>query len=564
VTVAVNTLRIGTRGSRLALAQSAIVVEALGRANVPARLLTITTEGDRRAPDTAWGEGAFVSSIEAALVAGEIDVAVHSAKDMPTDEDARLTIAAYLPRADARDVLVAPAGKLLDGISGVPRGARIGTDSPRRGAFIRAQRPDLRVHPLHGNVDTRLRRLDDGETDILVLAAAGLDRLGLSDRIAIRLSPDDVPPAPGQGALAVQVRTDDAEVLDVIRRLDDRATRSEVIAERALLAASGGGCRSPLGALGHATGSRLELLGGFATLDGSIVAVVRREGYTAAPAELAREVLAAITERASAAALERGAPAVIVTRARDQAAPTALGLVDRGLAPLLVPAIEIRHGDARELDRAAREITDRDWVVFTSSNAVRMLSAAATKVGRDLAASGARFASVGPATDAALRAVGVIPAHRPSRATSGSLADSLPIGPGERILLPRGDLADEVLPARLRERGAVVDEVVAYRTEEAPDASVSSLRAALENGPVAVVVTSGSTVRGLVTLARRAGMADALAELNAVAIGNETAREAQRFGLAVVATATDPSPAAVADTVAAVVAADTGTRQEIR
>jgi hydroxymethylbilane synthase len=564
VSVAVSTLRIGTRASRLALAQSAIIVDALALAHVAARLVTMTTEGDRRAPDTAWGEGAFVSSIEAALVAGQIDVAVHSAKDVPTDEDPRLTIAAYLPRADPRDVLVAPSHEATAGLTAIPNGARVGTDSPRRGAFIRAQRPDLRVHPLHGNVDTRLRRLDAGETDILVLAAAGLDRLGLSDRIAIRLSPDDVPPAPGQGALAVQVRTDDANVLDVIQRLDDRATRSEVVAERALLAASGGGCRSPLGALGRATGSQLELLGGFATLDGRIVAIVRRTGSTASATELALEVLAAIMERASAVALERGAPAVILTRPRDQAAPTALGLVDRGLAPLLVPAIEIHESDPRELDRAARDITDRDWVVFTSANAVRMLSAAAARVGRDLAASGARFASVGPATEAALRAVGVIPAHRPSLATSASLAESLPIRARQRILLPRGDLADEVLPTRLRERGAVVDEVVAYRTHEGPDGSVPSLLAALEHGPVAVVVTSGSTVRGLVTLARRAGMAAAIAELSAVAIGNETAREAQRFGLAVVATATDPSPAAVADTVAAVVAAKTATKQEIR
>jgi hydroxymethylbilane synthase len=564
MTVAVTSLRIGTRGSRLALAQSAIVVEALARAHVPARLLTITTEGDRRAPDTAWGEGAFVSSIEAALIAGEIDVAVHSAKDIPTDEDARLTIAAFMPRADARDVLVAPIGDVLDELGRVPQRARVGTDSPRRGAFIRARRPDLRVHPLHGNVDTRLRRLDAGETDILVLAAAGLDRLGLSDRIAVRLSPDDVPPAPGQGALAVQVRADDAEVLDVVQTLDDPATRSEVVAERALLAASGGGCRSPLGALGRVTGTRLELLGGFATLDGSIVAIVRRTGSTASPSGLAREVLGAIMERASAAALERGAPTVIVSRAREQAPPTALALVDRGMAPLLVPAIEIQEGDPHELDGAASHISDRDWVVFTSSNAVRALAAAAARVGRDLASTGARFASVGPATDAALHTVGVIPVHHPPRATSASLAESLPIAPGERVLLPRGDLADDALPTRLRERGTEVHEVVAYRTVEAPDSSVSLLRAALEKQPVAVVLTSGSTVRGLVTLARRAGMADAIAGLNAVAIGSETAREARDSGLAVVAIAPDPAPAAVADTVAAVVAEKVATKQEIQ
>jgi len=263
-------LRIGTRGSALALVQANLVRAALEAEGISAALVTITTQGDRRAPDTAWGEGAFVSAIESALLQGEVDVAVHSAKDVPTDEDPRLTIAAYPPRAPAGDVVVAPVGSSVASLNDLPIGAWVGTDSPRRSAFLHAIRPDLRIHPLHGNVDTRLGRLDAGETDALVLAEAGLVRLGRADRIAFRLDPEAVPSAPGQGALAIQVRSDDARSIELVGRLDDPPTRRAVEAERALLAASGGGCRAPIGALGRVTGGRLDLLGGFARPEGTI------------------------------------------------------------------------------------------------------------------------------------------------------------------------------------------------------------------------------------------------------------------------------------------------------
>ncbi|HEX5450843.1 MAG TPA: hydroxymethylbilane synthase, partial [Candidatus Limnocylindrales bacterium] len=170
-------LRIGTRGSALALAQASLVRDHLLGVGESAELVIITTDGDTRPPDTAWGEGAFVSAIEAALHGDRIDVAVHSAKDVPTDEDPRLAIAAYLERAEPGDVIVLPNGRSLPSIDDLPVGARVGTDSPRRTAFLRARRPDLEIHPLHGNVDTRLRRLDEGQTDALMLAEAGLSRL---------------------------------------------------------------------------------------------------------------------------------------------------------------------------------------------------------------------------------------------------------------------------------------------------------------------------------------------------------------------------------------------------
>lgn len=551
MTVAAGAVRIGTRGSALALVQAGIVVDALAAAGVPAGLVTIVTDGDRRAADTPWGEGVFVSAIESALLGGEIDAAVHSAKDVPTEEDPRLTIAAFLPRASPVDVLVAPHGRKVASLESLPRGARVGTDSPRRTAFLRAIRPDLRLHPLHGNVDTRLRRLDSGDTDFLVLAEAGIDRLGRADRIGLRLDPAQVPPAPGQGALAVQVRADDPAARRLVSRLDDRDTRTAVEAERALLAASGGGCRAPLGALGRVSGGVLELLGGYTRPDGTVVAIATERGPRSRPDRLAETLLARIAERAAAAARRTAAPRVLVTRPVDQSSATVLALVDRGFAPLIVPAIAIVERAA--LDDAVRDLDDVDWVVLTSANAVRALAASAERLGLDLGAAPprARFAAVGRATSVALRSAGIVAGFEPATASAAAIAESLPIRAGDRVLVPRSDLADDVLPAVLAQRGASVATITAYSVREAPDSSLPILAAALADNPEAVIVTSGSTVRGFLTLADRIGVGDAARRMRAIAIGPGTAEEARNHGLDVVATARTQGPRGIADAASA-------------
>jgi hydroxymethylbilane synthase len=543
-------LRIGTRGSALALVQAHMVRDALQAAGVEAPLVVITTEGDQRAADTAWGEGAFVGAIESALLDGTIDVAVHSAKDVPTDEDPRLTITAFLPRAVPTDVIVMPAGKRATGLDELPIGARVGTDSPRRTAFLRAVRPDLEMHPLHGNVDTRLRRLDEGQSDALVLAEAGLTRLGRADRISFRLPADVVPPAPGQGAVAIQVRAADAPAIELIGRLDDPATRTAVEAERALLAASGGGCRAPLGALARvvdAEAGEIELLGGFARADGRVRAIARRRGLPG-DARLVSGVLDDLAAAAAEAALELPIPRVIVARSAEQSAALQLALVDRGLAPISVPAIAIQPAGDGLAETAAR-LDTFDWVVVTSANAARALAAALP--GGSPASGGPRFAAVGLATSQALRGAGIPVALRPERSSGAALADALPLEPGERVLLPRSDIADPALVARLEARGAVVDNVVAYRTVEAPEASVPKLRRALSESPVAVVLTSGSTARGIVTLAERLGAGASMTFIPAICIGPGTAAEATALGFRVAAEARSQNVADIADAVAA-------------
>ena len=244
-------LRIGTRGSKLALAQTGLVADVLRAAGVDVELVTISTAGDRDGrPIGDIGVGVFTSALRDALAGGEIDVAVHSYKDLPTAPDPRLVLAAVPVREDPRDALVARDGLTLGEL---PDGSTVGTGSPRREAQLDALGLGLVVVPIRGNVDTRLAKVTNGELDAVVLARAGLARLGRLDAITEALDPLQMLPAPAQGALAVECRAEGADAVDVEHllrsTLDDPASRATAAAERALLAALEAGCSAPVGAL---------------------------------------------------------------------------------------------------------------------------------------------------------------------------------------------------------------------------------------------------------------------------------------------------------------------------
>jgi len=550
-------IAIGSRGSALALAQARLVHEAFDCEGRSSRVVIIETEGDRRAADTAWGEGAFVAAIERALLDGSVDVAVHSAKDVPTGEDPRLRIAAYLARADPRDALVVRSDSPWRRLADLPLGTRVGTDSPRRTGFLLARRPDLTVHPLHGNVDARLRRLDEGETDALVLACAGLDRMGLGDRIAERLEPEIVPPAPGQGAIAIQIRRDDERMLAVAAAIDDRRTCLAVETERAFLSASGGGCRAPIGALATVVGDELDLLGGYASPDGIRTAIARRRGPATAGADLGRglaiELDPAAHVRAAAGVdgsegLGSTGRRVLVTRAIDQAGELLSALREAGLDPIEVPAIAIEFEAPRgDLDSAAGLLHTYRWVVITSTNGARAILKAAERILTELGAPS--WAAIGSATRRVLEDEGVEIEFQPSQCSGIALAVELPVEAGDRILIVRGDLADEELALALRARGADVDDVIAYRTREAPERSRALLRAAATDGAIAAAVfTSGSTVRGLVSLGRAESIE--VLSMPAVCIGPETADEARGAGFQILAISAAPDSPTLAATTA--------------
>ena len=237
-------LRIGTRGSRLALRQSTLVADQFRAGGHDVELVTLVTSGDVRPPDTAWGEGAFVGALEQALLDGEIDLAVHSAKDLPSDAVAGLGVRATLPRAATEDVLIT---KGAAGLRNLPKGSVIATGSVRRQRQLGWIRPDLEIVDLRGNVPTRLRKLRQNTSwSGIILARAGLERLGLVEEGEI-LSPQDFVPAGGQGVIALQVRRDDARVRELIDAVNDRETQVCLRAEREFLRLLDGDCDSPVG-----------------------------------------------------------------------------------------------------------------------------------------------------------------------------------------------------------------------------------------------------------------------------------------------------------------------------
>ena len=279
-------VRIGTRASALALAQSRLVAGWLGAQLADeVALVEITSEGDRDRSPLAQigGTGVFVSALRDALLAGEIDLAVHSLKDLPTAPTPDLRVAAIPEREDPRDVVVARDGLAL---AELPRGAVVGTGSPRRAAQIRALGLGFRVEPIRGNVDTRIRLVQERRVDAVVLARAGLSRLGRLDEVTETLDPLLMLPAPGQGALAVECRGSDAAMIEDLSALDDASTRCAVTAERSLLAALEAGCTAPVGALAEIAsgdaGEELWLRAVVAATDGSRII---RMSITGAPGE---------------------------------------------------------------------------------------------------------------------------------------------------------------------------------------------------------------------------------------------------------------------------------------
>jgi hydroxymethylbilane synthase len=275
-------IRIGTRGSPLALAQTEIVRARIAAA-LPAlaepgtfEVVVIRTTGDKvqdRPLVEIGGKGLFSKEIDEAMLAGRIDLAVHSVKDLPTWLPAGILLGAVLPREDPRDVLIASVARIAD----LPSGAVVGTSSPRRRAQVLARRPDLQVVPLRGNVHTRLRKATSGEVAATLLARAGLRRLGLGETGTV-LDPEEMLPAVGQGAIGVTCREDDGKMRVLAATATDPAAAAEVSAERAMLAALGGSCRTPIGGLARADAAGLHLRGLVARPDGSRLLLGERRG----------------------------------------------------------------------------------------------------------------------------------------------------------------------------------------------------------------------------------------------------------------------------------------------
>lgn len=297
-------VRIGTRGSRLALVQAEAVAAGLRARGAVVEIVPIRTSGDQLAEVALadfGGKALFIKEVEDALRVGHVDVAVHSLKDMPADLPPGLTLAAFPPREDPADVLVTRDGR---GLADLPAGARVGTSSLRRRVLLLRMRPDLRDEPIRGNVDTRLRKLAEGHYDGIVLARAGLLRLGIEPPGTMGLPVDQFPPAAGQGILGVEARAGEAPLLELLATLDHTETRIQAEAERAFLHRLGAGCHTPVAGFARLDGAALSVAGLVASVDGATVLTATVSGAPAA----AR----ALGEKLAEELLARGAGALLV------------------------------------------------------------------------------------------------------------------------------------------------------------------------------------------------------------------------------------------------------------
>ena len=488
----------------------------------------LTTHGDRHPSmrlSDAPREGVFVKELEQALLDGRAELAVHSAKDLPTLSTPGLVLAAFLPRADARDAVI---GREPSTLRELPVGARVGTGSPRRVAQVAAIRPDLSCVDIRGNVDTRLRKLAQGEVDALIVAAAGLDRLGRLDEAHELLPFDVMLPAPGQGAIVVQA-VEDSEVAALAGAVDDRPTSRAVHAERTLLSRLGGGCLSAIGAYAMVVGDELILKA--VVLDERGTSVVRAE---------ARGVRDdAVVDRVASELESEGAPSILsprqgplsgmrvmVTRADRQSAGFSDALRELGATVIACPVIAI---EPIPVDPSLLTRLDRyDWLVLTSANGVdrlfELLAESNSPVPIHI-----KVAAIGPETGARLRSHGVEPALVPDRFIAEDLADALleQIERGSHVLLARAAGSRDVLPDRLRAHGALVEVVPTYRTV-APAGLGPRLAAVLPRIDV-VTFTSSSTVRHFV----EAGGRPLPSRTRVAAIGPVTAETARGLGLPV-------------------------------
>ena len=474
-------------------------------------------------------EGVFVKELEQAVLEERAEIAVHSAKDLPTTPTPGLVLAAFLPRADAHDVLVG-AGKEAT-LAGLPPGARVGTGSPRRRAQLLAARPDLRVEPIRGNVDTRLRKLRAGEFDALVLAAAGLLRLGHLAEKTESLPLDVMVPAPGQGAIALQVRAD-AQVRPLVAALDDRPARRAVEAERAVLRGLGGGCESAIGV--HAWSEGLELVLRAAVLAPDGQRTLKASARGANDATVVADVIGGLLGQGANYLLRAGVDEqplqglrIMVTRPVEQAGSLVHALQEAGAIPVLCPMIAIESLPVP--DGLADRLETYDWIVFTSVNGVERFMEILRQAGSQIP-SGVRVAAIGPETAGRLHGYGIDAEVVPERYVAEDLADRLPAGVvrGKRVLLPRAAGSRTLLQERLQAEGASVDVIETYRSVT-PANLAARLRRHLDRGVDLVTFTSSSTVRNFV----QALGGPLNSGMEVACIGPVTADAARRAGLRV-------------------------------
>jgi len=503
-----RTLTIGTRASALALVQTEMIRDLLQAASpgVQINIEHITTKGDivlDRPLNLVGGKGLFITEIEDALREHRVDIAVHSAKDLPTEIPVDMQLVAFPPRVDVRDVVISHQGLWL---SQLPAGARIGTSSVRRACQLRHLYPDLAIVDLRGNVDTRLRKLHEGQYDAIILAAAGLERLNLTHEITEYLEPTEMVPAVAQGSLAIEIRADDVSTAHLFAAIDHKPTRQAVLAERAFLATLNGGCSVPVGAYATIDHDTIQMTGMIGAIDGQMVRGTI-SGPVSDPEAVGKQLANQLLREGGAILLSQvdtptnlplQGKQIVVTRAAEQAEKLNQLLREAGAVPVVVPAIAITPpANPEALDAAIRELSSYDWVIAASANAVTALLERMSVLGVTRGhLKHCKIGAVGKATSAAWWRYHIRAAVVPTIASAEGFLAVLPDVTGQRILVPQSQIARPTLTDGLRDRGALVDVVNAYQT--VTNAAVAPLVGALHAQTIdAITFASPSAVLGL-------------------------------------------------------------------
>jgi len=578
----VPTLKLGTRGSQLALFQAHAVAGLLrSRAAIDCDITVIKTSGDRltEAPlSEIGGKRLFVKEIEDALLAGTIDLAVHSSKDMPTIPPHGLTVGAVLAREDARDAIVLPIGGELPKSSGLEdvvrhlgHAPRIGTSSVRRIAQLTRLFPAAQFAPIRGNLGTRLQKLDSGAFDAIVLAAAGLIRLGYESRLSTALPVKACVPAPGQGIIAIEIRNDDAMTSAAVSKITDPLAAMALTAERVVATRLGGGCQMPIGAYAVVSNGELALTTIVLSLDGTRMARADDHGSAAEAILIGTRTVDKLLKQGAADILAEIGEArptfdsrplfgrrVLVTRPREQAVELVGRLTLLGADTIEAPLIRIEPPeDPGPLQEAAAAPDAFDWIVFASANAVdAFMKLRLESDGHVRTMKGPRLCAIGPGTAERLTRYGVeidvLPDEFRSEALVAAIATAGPIS-GSRVLLPRANIGRDVVADQLRNAGSVVTEVVAYRTilNDTLRPGKSDVHRLLLEGHIDVVTfASPSAARSFVAIYGAEAAADLLKQTVVAVIGPTTAETTRQLGLPVTIQPATYTIAALADAIA--------------
>lgn len=520
-----KTIRIGTRGSALSLTQTNIVKDLLQQLvpDTKIEILTIKTTGDKNMnpiPLDTIGKGWFTKEIDRKLLNREIDLAVHSLKDLLDTLTPGLVISAIPKREDASEALVARNNESLKQLK---KGAVVGTDSIRRKMQLLKIRPDLVIKSVRGNVNRRLEKLDAGEYDAIVLAVAGLRRLGFETRITEYFSPLDIIPSPGQGALAIVTNKKNKKLNQILSKLNHKPSVVTVTAEREFSRMTNGGCSMPVGAYAKINGQKLTLYGMLGSLDEKHMLRGSMTGRIDNPTDLGKKLAVKLMREAK----WMSSKYIVLTRDKVGNISLAKKLQLLGMSSLSCPGIEIKSiNDNKMLKTTLTSLDTFDWILFTSSNGVKFFM----KYEPDQAVlQKIKIAVVGSKTARTAQNAGLQVSVIPKTFTAQDLLKAMPSLKRKKILLARSDIADPKIKTLLEEKSAVVTDIAVYKTTLTKRLHQEFIQAIKNNAISYLTFTSPSTVRGFLKNIVQSDLPNVLS-LPVLSIGPVTTKEAQKYG----------------------------------